>query len=51
MTARRAVVIGGSLGGLIVAHLLRSTGWDAVVFERNPRNWRAAASDLARIRS
>ncbi len=32
---RRALVIGGSLGGLIVAHLLRSTGWDAVVFERN----------------
>jgi 2-polyprenyl-6-methoxyphenol hydroxylase-like FAD-dependent oxidoreductase len=35
MTARRAVVIGGSLGGLLTAHLLRSTGWDAVVFERN----------------
>jgi 2-polyprenyl-6-methoxyphenol hydroxylase-like FAD-dependent oxidoreductase len=32
---RRALVIGGSLGGLIAAHLLRSTGWDAVVFERN----------------
>ena len=32
---RRALVIGGSLGGLIVAHLLRSTGWDATVFERN----------------
>jgi 2-polyprenyl-6-methoxyphenol hydroxylase-like FAD-dependent oxidoreductase len=32
---RRALVIGGSLGGLLVAHLLRSTGWDAVVFERN----------------
>jgi len=32
---RRALVIGGSLGGLIVAHLLRSTGWDASVFERN----------------
>lgn len=32
---RRAVVIGGSLGGLLAAHLLRSTGWDAVVFERN----------------
>src|SRR6202035_1113731 len=35
MTARRALVIGGSLGGLIVAHLLRATGWDAAVFERN----------------
>ena len=32
---RRALVIGGSLGGLIVAQLLRSTGWEAVVFERN----------------
>jgi 2-polyprenyl-6-methoxyphenol hydroxylase-like FAD-dependent oxidoreductase len=31
----RALVIGGSLGGLIVAHLLRSAGWNAVVFERN----------------
>jgi 2-polyprenyl-6-methoxyphenol hydroxylase-like FAD-dependent oxidoreductase len=35
MSARRALVIGGSLGGLVAAHLLRSTGWDAVVFERN----------------
>src|ERR1700761_7676100 len=31
----RALVIGGSLGGLIVAHLLGSVGWDATVFERN----------------
>jgi 2-polyprenyl-6-methoxyphenol hydroxylase-like FAD-dependent oxidoreductase len=35
MTARRALVIGGSLGGLLVTHLLRSIGWDAIVFERN----------------
>ncbi len=35
MSDRRALVIGGSLGGLIAAHLLRSTGWDATVFERN----------------
>ena len=34
MTARRALVIGGSLGGLMVAHLLRSVGFDTVVFER-----------------
>lgn len=33
--SRRALVIGGSLGGLIAAHLLRTVGWDAVVFERN----------------
>jgi 2-polyprenyl-6-methoxyphenol hydroxylase-like FAD-dependent oxidoreductase len=32
---RRALVIGGSLGGLIAAHLLRGIGWDAIVFERN----------------
>jgi 2-polyprenyl-6-methoxyphenol hydroxylase-like FAD-dependent oxidoreductase len=31
----RALVIGGSLGGVIAAHLLRSIGWDAIVFERN----------------
>jgi 2-polyprenyl-6-methoxyphenol hydroxylase-like FAD-dependent oxidoreductase len=32
---RRALVIGGSLGGLLAAHLLRHAGWHAVVFERN----------------
>ncbi len=31
----RALVIGGSLGGLLAAQLLRSTGWNSVVFERN----------------
>src|SRR5215467_14938591 len=35
MSKKRALVIGGSLGGLIEAHLLRSVGWDAAVFERN----------------
>jgi 2-polyprenyl-6-methoxyphenol hydroxylase-like FAD-dependent oxidoreductase len=35
MALRRALVIGGSLGGLLAAHLLRKAGWDAVVFERN----------------
>jgi 2-polyprenyl-6-methoxyphenol hydroxylase-like FAD-dependent oxidoreductase len=35
MAARRALVIGGSLGGLLAANLLRDTGWDIVVFERN----------------
>ena len=33
--SRRALVIGGSLGGLIAAHLLRAAGWDALVYERN----------------
>src|SRR5271170_1716586 len=31
----RALVIGGSVGGLFAAHLLRSIGWDVLVFERN----------------
>src|ERR1700730_16755396 len=31
----RALIIGGSLGGLLAAHLLRDAGWDIVVFERN----------------
>src|SRR6516225_9791569 len=35
MSTRRALVIGGSLGGLIAAHMLRRAGWDATVFERN----------------
>jgi 2-polyprenyl-6-methoxyphenol hydroxylase-like FAD-dependent oxidoreductase len=32
---RRVLVIGGSLGGLIAAHMLRGAGWDVTVFERN----------------
>ena len=35
MPKQRALVIGGSLGGLLAAHLMRDIGWDAVVFERN----------------
>ena len=35
MSTRRAIVIGGSVGGLFAAHLLRRVGWDAVVYERN----------------
>jgi 2-polyprenyl-6-methoxyphenol hydroxylase-like FAD-dependent oxidoreductase len=30
----RALIIGGSIGGLFAAHLLRQAGWDALVFER-----------------
>ena len=37
---RRAIIIGGSLGGLLAAHQLRSIGWDVDVFERT-------ADDLA----
>lgn len=32
----RAIVVGGSLGGLNVASLLRSAGWQVTVFERSP---------------
>src|SRR5262249_9770685 len=38
MAARRALVIGGSLGGLFPAPLLRRPGWGAVVFARNPED-------------
>jgi 2-polyprenyl-6-methoxyphenol hydroxylase-like FAD-dependent oxidoreductase len=31
---RRALVIGGSVGGLFVANLLRTIGWEVTVFER-----------------
>jgi 2-polyprenyl-6-methoxyphenol hydroxylase-like FAD-dependent oxidoreductase len=30
----RALIVGGSVGGLFAANLLRSIGWDATVFER-----------------
>ena len=36
----RALIIGGSIGGLFAGHLLRKVGWDAVIFERS-------AGDLA----
>jgi 2-polyprenyl-6-methoxyphenol hydroxylase-like FAD-dependent oxidoreductase len=31
----RAIVIGGSVGGLFVAHLLRQVGWEVTLFERS----------------
>jgi 2-polyprenyl-6-methoxyphenol hydroxylase-like FAD-dependent oxidoreductase len=34
MNQRHALVIGGSLGGLFAANLLRSIGWEVTVFER-----------------
>jgi 2-polyprenyl-6-methoxyphenol hydroxylase-like FAD-dependent oxidoreductase len=34
MAERRALIIGGSLGGLFAAHTLRQRGWDVQVFER-----------------
>jgi len=34
MSKRRALVIGGSIGGLFAANWLRKIGWDVAVFER-----------------
>ena len=34
MATRRAIVAGGSVGGLFAANLLRRAGWDVVVLER-----------------
>ena len=36
MAKQRVLIIGGSVGGLFAANMLRSIGWDAQVFERNP---------------
>jgi 2-polyprenyl-6-methoxyphenol hydroxylase-like FAD-dependent oxidoreductase len=38
--ARRALVVGGSIGGLIAGHLLLRSGWDVTIVERS-------AADLA----
>ncbi|HEY1504753.1 MAG TPA: FAD-dependent monooxygenase [Stellaceae bacterium] len=35
MAQQRALIVGGSVGGLFAAHLLRARGWDVVVFERS----------------
>lgn len=32
---RRALVIGGSIGGLFAAHFLRQAGWDVAIYERS----------------
>jgi 2-polyprenyl-6-methoxyphenol hydroxylase-like FAD-dependent oxidoreductase len=34
MDRPRALIIGGSLGGLFAANLLRAVGWDVAIFER-----------------
>jgi 2-polyprenyl-6-methoxyphenol hydroxylase-like FAD-dependent oxidoreductase len=40
MPARRALIIGGSVGGLFAAHLLRKAQWNVTIYERS-------AGDLA----
>src|ERR1700704_6865384 len=47
MATRRALVIGGSLGGLLAAHLLRDVGWDVVVFERNAEDLTGRGAGLS----
>ncbi|WP_235595922.1 FAD binding domain-containing protein [Mastigocoleus testarum] len=37
-TGKRAIVIGGSLGGLFTGILLRSIGWEVNIYERSPHN-------------
>ncbi len=51
MTKPRALIIGGSVGGLFAANMFRSIGWDAEVFERNAEELTAAAPASARIRN
>src|SRR5437763_3399198 len=47
MPMRRALVIGGSLGGLLAAHLLRAAGWEAIVFERNAEDLTGRGAGLS----
>src|SRR6266481_2938518 len=47
MAARRALVIGGSLGGLLAAHLLRDVGWDVTVLERNAEDLTGRGAGLS----
>ena len=35
---RRALIVGGSLGGLFAGNLLWRTGWDVDIFERSPHD-------------
>lgn len=35
MARQRALIVGGSVGGLFAGHLLRALGWDVTIFERS----------------
>lgn len=37
-SGRKAVIVGGSVGGLFAATALRATGWDVGVFEQSPHD-------------
>ena len=45
--ARRALVVGGSLGGLLAAHLLRREGWGVTLFERNDEDLTGRGAGLS----
>jgi len=47
MAKPRALVIGGSVGGLFAAHLLRNTGWEVAVFERNADDLTSRGAGIA----
>lgn len=34
----KAIIVGGSLGGLFAACMLERHGWDVEIFERTPRH-------------
>jgi 2-polyprenyl-6-methoxyphenol hydroxylase-like FAD-dependent oxidoreductase len=46
MDCPRVLVIGGSLGGLFAANLLRTIGWDVAVFERAKGNLASRGAGL-----
>ncbi|HWI12697.1 MAG TPA: FAD binding domain-containing protein [Burkholderiales bacterium] len=46
MPRQRALVIGGSIAGLLAAHALRRAGWDAVVYERAEHDLRSRGAGL-----
>ena len=51
LTKPKAIVVGGSLGGLLAANMLMRDGWDVEIFERTPEAWSDAAPASSRIRS
>jgi 2-polyprenyl-6-methoxyphenol hydroxylase-like FAD-dependent oxidoreductase len=46
MGQSRALVIGGSIAGLLAAHALRGAGWDATVYERADSDLRSRGAGL-----
>ena len=42
----RALIVGGSIAGLLAAHALRRIGWDAIVYERAEHDLRSRGAGL-----